>query len=1123
MLLSKFFYNNNGILECFDSTVTSCGEMNYEYSNPLTLECFISLENCFNKNNNYFFNKYCYKDTCSDNIALSSISDETIKNDFITNLNIENEYLNKICVCNIFNENVKWDFSVSNEGFKSQKCLTECPDEYEPNAISKRCIESCLSYRHYMFNDECYFEGFPENTRQSEDNEHICICENYFSNNDVNQLECYNTLEDCQNNNLLYYNEDANQCFSSLDNCFSNNFNYFFNKVCYNDGCPIGKIVLSNIEDDAIKSAFINILGINDSIIDKICVCDIISDENLKWTYDPFNELQECVNICDGELYEIEPETITHKCIDKCNPLADFVFNNICYKYNCPIGTKLKNDGKRNCICENYYYINDENMMVCCTRENEDDENCIEKIIYPPEYYKNPDKCLAVYNNTCYSRCPEGICLTQKDINLVYCIRIREYMTVFNDICFLNFDAIELNVKNISDNDIYIMPSPNITIKAYSTETEINEINSNYSYIVLGECEAALKEYFHLPNDTILYILGVETPNKNKKSSVNVYNYGVYLGNGTQLNISVCSMEEITIFSTITNTSLIKLKEANYFYSYGYDIYNESNIFYNDVCSPTSIDGNDITLNDRYIDFYPSDITLCNDTYEFEMVNLTSEKIKCHCKINYNYTKNVKEDESEEEEYLYTHLDYFLSLVNYKIIFCQKLLLTPSNYLYNIGFYISVIITFICAILMFINIYFGMISLNSIINKNEPSKGKLTEKKKEIIKRIKENFNDISFKKNKINRLKGKSKIINNPTKRKNTFSKEIKYRVKNLNIFSKNFKINEFKIKICENNNKKVKLKDKLTNSHNRQKNRKSRPKILTILTKRKISDNDDTNTPITPSSDVNVIKINKLKISSFKKNIRGKRNNNDVFLMKQNSYSSFIINNDESIDIKDYNDVPYTQALRIDNRTICQIFLYVIAKKIEFINIFYYKSEYVHLSMNISLYIFDFLLDVALNCFLYTDDVVSEKYLNEGSLGTFTSLSLSLASNVISSIIGYFLGKLGEYTDIFDMVIKHVTIKRYYYLNIIKFRKYLKLRLSFFYIIQFIMCLLMAYYITIFCIIYSKSQVSVVFNYIYGILESLAISIGLSIIITLMRFISIKYKYIQIYRTSQYLYNKF
>ena len=177
----------------------------------------------------------------------------------------------------------------------------------------------------------------------------------------------------------------------------------------------------------------------------------------------------------------------------------------------------------------------------------------------------------------------------------------------------------------------------------------------------------------------------------------------------------------------------------------------------------------------------------------------------------------------------------------------------------------------------------------------------------------------------------------------------------------------------------------------------------------------------------------------------------------------------------------------------------------------------------MSISLYFFSFFLDVAFNCFLYTDDAVSEKYHNEGSLETITSLSLSFASNIISSIITYFLGKLGEYSDILEIMISDITIKRYYYINMIKFRKFLKIRLSFFYIFQFIMCILMTYYITIFCIIYSQSQVSIMINYIYGVLESLAISFGITIIITIMRYLSIKNKWINIYRSSQYLYNKF
>ena len=131
--------------------------------------------------------------------------------------------------------------------------------------------------------------------------------------------------------------------------------------------------------------------------------------------------------------------------------------------------------------------------MICCNNENKDNINCIENFIYPPEYYEDPDKCLAIYNNKCYSKFPKGTCLTPKDTNLIYCIRTQLYMTIFNNICFTNFEEFEYNIKNISDNNIFIFPSPNITIKAYSTYMEIDEKTSNYSYIKLGECENILK------------------------------------------------------------------------------------------------------------------------------------------------------------------------------------------------------------------------------------------------------------------------------------------------------------------------------------------------------------------------------------------------------------------------------------------------------------------------------------------------------------------------------------------------------------------------------------------------------------------------------------------------------
>ena len=133
-----------------------------------------------------------------------------------------------------------------------------------------------------MFNNECYYDECPPNTKLKEEHGHICICENYFVNNGNNELVCYDSLEECRNNNLLYYNEEEKQCFSSLNDCFLQNFNYYFNKICYKDGCPSGTMPLSDITNITIQNEFIKYLVINNDLIDKICVCDIISDNNLK-------------------------------------------------------------------------------------------------------------------------------------------------------------------------------------------------------------------------------------------------------------------------------------------------------------------------------------------------------------------------------------------------------------------------------------------------------------------------------------------------------------------------------------------------------------------------------------------------------------------------------------------------------------------------------------------------------------------------------------------------------------------------------------------------------------------------------------------------------------------------
>ena len=213
----------------------------------------------------------------------------------------------------------------------------------------------------------------------------------------------------------------------------------------------------------------------------------------------------------------------------------------------------------------------------------------------------------------------------------------------------------------------------------------------------------------------------------------------------------------------------------------------------------------------------------------------------------------------------------------------------------------------------------------------------------------------------------------------------------------------------------------------------------------------------------------------------------------------------------------------MRFDDRPLYQIFLYIFANKIEIINIFFYSSPYTHITINTTIYLFSILLDITMNCLLYTDDVVSEKYHNNGHLAFATSLLLSFFSNIISSIITYLVEILSNYSEAFEIIIKEAYKKKEYYIYIIKFKKYLRIKVSFFFIIIFIFSILMTYYITIFCIIYQTTQINIMINYLYGVLSSFSISLGITIIISLLRFLSLKYKWSKIYYTSRYLYQKF
>ena len=158
-------------------------------------------------------------------------------------------------------------------------------------------------------------------------------------------------------------------------------------------------------------------------------------------------------------------------------------------------------------------------------------------------------------------------------------------------------------------------------------------------------------------------------------------------------------------------------------------------------------------------------------------------------------------------------------------------------------------------------------------------------------------------------------------------------------------------------------------------------------------------------------------------------------------------------------------------------------------------------------------------MNALLYSDDVVSQKYHNNGSLDFITSLSLSLISNIVTSIISYIFQKLTNYHEYLQLLIKDVQNEQYFLLFFKKIYTSLKIKIVFYFLLNMLLCFGITYYLFIFCIIYKKSQISLLSNFFLGEAESLIKSFAVSLIVCILRVISLKCKLKRLYRTSIYL----
>ena len=276
-------------------------------------------------------------------------------------------------------------------------------------------------------------------------------------------------------------------------------------------------------------------------------------------------------------------------------------------------------------------------------------------------------------------------------------------------------------------------------------------------------------------------------------------------------------------------------------------------------------------------------------------------------------------------------------------------------------------------------------------------------------------------------------------------------------------------------------------------------------------------------------VIKLKKIYNKNISKILN--RNNNksnkfininlDVKVVTKNTKKKFKIKEkEEEEEKKDLNELPFTLAIKQDKRNAFAIFMSIILQKIELINIFFGEEKIKNII--ICQYILSLMINFFFNTLLYTDDIVSNKYHNNGQLDFLVTLILSLLSNIITSIVNYFLNYSKRIEEILEGIFE-LKNRMNYIESINRFLRNIKIKYFIFIIEEILLISCCFYYIVIFYIIYSYSRISLLINYLTSLLEGLITSIIISITVVILRKIGIIYLNPYFYNTSKFINNKF
>ena len=616
-----------------------------------------------------------------------------------------------------------------------------------------------------------------------------------------------------------------------------------------------------------------------------------------------------------------------------------------------------------------------------------------------------------------------------------------------------------------------------------------NEIFANLSHSNFTECEKILRDYYKIESPRKITFIQVELNNTEEDILVNQIEYQVYDDKQKLLNLSLCNITNLTIYYTLKNDKLEEVDLIANFKKSGIDILDLKDKFFNDVCLPYSDSENDLTLNDRIKDIYKN-YSFCEKNCRLIDINFEEYKATCDCTIKENM--NVTNFNFDFEKVLEEKQNN-----NFKIIKCHNGFTSIKDNLNNLGFWIFLGLMLLNILLLILYIY-GMKSIKNYISQEMASHGYIGKSGQAFchnyVKQLEKLIQRLNNMKNDFLRKKEPPKKKSKKKSRKNSEKKR--------SISFKNTHPNDNKEKLGS----RIKLLKSKMNKTKRVTNVSNTKESVVIYNKKGNKNYVENN-----NFQLNLININ---VNEVKK-------------------KTYIPNLSEQV----LNIYSFKEAIVYDKRSFFTIYyIFLIAKQV-IMHAIFYKSPVEPLPIRLSLLKFMLGCDLALNAIFYTDDKVSEKYNSAKSVITFAftnNLNVILLSTLIGYIMFIFLANLNNSTNQIRNLFREeeekiknnknyvvsLPRKKEIIFEVNRIMKNYKIKIIIFYIIEFACMIFFWYYVTIFCNIYKKTQLSWLIDCLITIIVGILIDFLLNIILALLYKISIVVKSNCLYRVMIFFY---